>query len=123
MTKRKWCPECRTGRHPYQLDDDGTRCGECGSEVVEKWPLYARVGQRAAQAIGLMILAMILLGPPVWAVMKLLSDAPLYATRTVTVTEPYGVLVSVPPVLLVWALFIVMSWGMITGAFPAPRIQ
>jgi len=75
------------------------------------------------QALGLIVVFALLLGPPLWALLEVINGGPLYATRTVQkpVTEIYGIVPEVAPVLSLWALVLFIGWGMATGAFPRMR--
>ncbi|WP_435125420.1 hypothetical protein [Halobaculum sp. D14] len=113
MTDRDWCPGCREPKRGFRVDDHGD-CKECGTAVVEDWPLRGRLKHWGALAAGVAILAGLLFAP-VWygGYLWLFTDAPLFAsapvTKCLTVTRSTGVLsgaISVLPlsflIILIW---------------------
>jgi len=71
----------------------------------------------------LLVVIGVFLGPPLWALVQVLEGGPLFAMRTVqkTVTVSYGILPDVLPVLGIWWVVLLVSWGMATGALPRMR--
>lgn len=115
-----WCPTCEARKYSYQLDGDV--CTDCDSRVRDDWPLWPTVKHLLASLIAGVIALTLLFGPPVYAIYRLVSGGPLYATRTVTTThtQPYGVLPEVGPVLVIWFLILLIGYGL-AGGFPRPR--
>jgi len=69
-------------------------------------------------ALAVLVLGTIVLGPPAYFVYRLWSGAPLIATRTVTKTQYYGVAFEAGGLLLVWIVVLTIGYGMATGLFP-----
>ena len=83
---------------------------------------HQRVWHRLWQAIGILIVAAFVAGPPAYVIYLVLSGDPLWASRTVTETvthqEYYGVIPEAGAILGPWAVLLIIGWGMSTGAFP-----
>ncbi len=119
---RLWCPTCKETHYRPTHTDDPDSCNGCETRLDETIPLRVRTHERIGQAVALIILAAVALGPPAYAVVRALSGGPLVATRTVTTThtQPYGILPEVVPMLFVWGLLLFVGWGAVTGRMPAP---
>lgn len=71
--------------------------------------------------LGIALLATILAAPPVWAVWRLLTAEKLVAYEQVTIKMATGAVPEVAPILLVWLLFLAMTWLAVSGAMPRMR--
>jgi hypothetical protein len=70
----------------------------------------AQVFDRVKQAAALVVLLGFLFLPLWLGVAAYLSGEPLWATRTVEVTRPYGVIPETAPLVLAWALILLCAW-------------
>lgn len=81
-----------------------------------------RVKEAVEVAFALVMFLGLTVGIPVWVIASNWGE-PLYAARTVTVTETqhYGLLVDAAAPLLVWGLVMLLVWGVATGRIPSMR--
>lgn len=113
-----YCPTCKERRYSFQQTDGG-QCDDCGSAVLEDWPLWPRTKWVVAQAMISVLGLGFIVGLPlvaIWDVATgLLAGEPLLVsetvTKTVTETEYHGLLVGDGiGMLLVWMVGMAILW-------------
>jgi hypothetical protein len=117
-SNRLWCPECEKDHYRATHTEDPMSCNECESELEPQPPLQVRVRRRIGQGVALIVLGVVFFGPPSWVVSGLLSERPLLTRETTEITTYSGVLPEAVPVLLLWLMLCLFTWGHITGAIP-----
>jgi hypothetical protein len=123
MEEQLWCPNCKKTHWKPVHTDDPDSCNDCETTLEDSFPLWFRVKTRIGQVVAAVILGAIVLGPPAVVVRKVFSDAPLYATRTVEIsqTRPHGVIPEAAMLLVPWALLMTFLWWSATGRIPPMR--
>lgn len=109
---RPWCSGCGESKWAHRVDD-GT-CEDCGSDVADEWPAWPAFKRDLGRAGAVVMAAVLFVGPPAMVAVRLWQGGPLYrretVTRTVTEVQHTGVLVDVAPILLGWAVLLMMFW-------------
>jgi hypothetical protein len=101
MSERLWCPNCETDKYHFDHRDERA-CRECEHELVDP-PTTAKAIWKIKQVAALSVLLGIFILPIGWVILNL-GEKPLYATKTVTITQtqPYGILPAIAPVVFIW---------------------
>jgi hypothetical protein len=112
MVDEHWCPNCERTHYPPTGTNSPESCNDCGTRLDETLPLRVRVKRWLGVGVAAVLAGAFLLAPFALVIHELMSGTPLYATRTVTVTRPYGIIPEVAPIVVLWLLVLLVGYSL-----------